>query len=78
MFVKLAVFALQGVLEDINTLQGNVDQLNDIVKVLMENCDNDFKDHLKKQTDELNQTWKKVTEMAKSQNKKLKVGSNSE
>ncbi len=63
----------QGVLDDIGTLQGNVDQLNDIVKNLVENCDKDYKEQLEKEAKELNQNWKKVTDLAKSQNKKLKV-----
>ena len=69
------VLIFQGVQDDISTLLGNVKQLNEIAKVLQENCDSEFKDHLEKQTEELNQNWKKVTDLARNQNNKLTVSS---
>ena len=63
----------QGVLEDVETLQGNVTQLNDIAKSLLLEAEKEYKEHLDKQTQELNENWQKITDMADNQNNKLKV-----
>ncbi len=60
-------------MEDIETLQGNVTQLNDIAKSLLLEAEKEYKEHLDKQTQELNDNWHKITDMADTQNNKLKV-----
>ncbi len=62
----------QGVLEDIQTLQPNVSNINDIYKSLSVCSEEEFEDKFTKDVDDLNERWKAVNKLANDQNTTLK------
>lgn len=61
----------QGVLEDILTLQDNVDSINELSNQLSQQTDTPFTADVKKQVKELNEKWEKVVGLAQEQNTRL-------
>ena len=64
-------FPLQGVQEDIRTLQPNLDNINDIMASLFSNCDENYANELRPEVKKLNERWSRVRAMAAEQNSKL-------
>ena len=61
----------QGVLEDILTLQDNVDSINELCNQLSEQTETPFIVDIKNNVKELNEKWEKVVSLAKEQNTRL-------
>lgn len=67
------LFTLQGVQEDIKTLQQNVNNINDLCKQLLVEAEPNFGERLLKEVNNLNEKWAQTVKLAMEQNKRLKM-----
>jgi len=64
---------LQGVQEDIKTLQQNVNNINGLQEQLLNEADTNFANRTQSDVKILNEKWSKLVMLAQEQNSRLKV-----